>query len=1735
MNTLINTIRVFTIATITFCLCLWACPVNATVLYWDNHGTSASGSGTWDLTTAEWAPTATLTASTVAWNTADAAGFTAGTNLGTVTITVNTANLGCAGVFNGALSDGGITNLIISGSGSLNLVNAGVQEGFEVGANFNTMIRVPVTGTGGIQWQGGGGSLYLSVANTYSGGTSLDTANGCNFNNNGAFGSGSITNTVTTTVLATPATDNSGAAFATAPITIANPVQTLASASSSLIFVGIAAAPTTFSGPWTLENAAGTTFTLQSQPAGTLVNISGAISGAGNFTKTGAGTLALSGASTYTGQTVINNGVLSVTSFNKVSGGSASSSLGAPVTVANGTIGIGSTTTAASLIYAGIGETSDRVINLAGTTGGATIEADGTGPLVLSSALTATGAGAKTLTLQGSSAGANTISGAIVNSSSATAVTKAQSGTWVLSGASTYTGATTVSAGTLLVDGSLASGSAAAVSAGATLGGTGTINGTVNAAANAVLSAGDPANSGGIGTLTLANSSATALTLNGNFVKCDLSTTAGASDLIAVTGTLVLNGANYITLSTPLGAAPAGTYTLMTYGAKTGSGTLVLDQAYPNATLTVGATSVTLTITGTGTTGSLTWLGDGSANAWNTTATGDWLVSSTAATYADGQPVIFDDSSTNLTVNINPNAVMPASVEINNSANAYTISGAGIGGTTAVTKYGSATLTLSGANTYSGPTTIAGGTVSAASLNYISSGSLNPNTSSSLGAPTTTANGTISIGSLTTGGALTYTGTGETSDRVINLAGTTGGATINQSGTGSLKLTSALTATGAGAKTLTIQGSTAGTGEFNGAIGDSGGGATSVTKSGSDTWTLSGANTYSGVTTISGGILSVSSLNSVSGGSASSSLGAPVTAGNGTIGIGSTTTAGTLVYTGVGETSDRVINLAGTTGGATIENDGTGPVTFSSSFTATGAGAKTLTLQGTSTGANTISGVIVNSSSATALTKAQAGTWVLSGANTYTGGTTVSGGTLSVNSIADSGTSALSTSGGLTLSGGKLQYTGTGAATTTRTVTLSGSSSTIDLPNGDLAISGQVKSGTFTKTSAGTLTLSGSSDDVALGINVNGGTVILNKASAATVHGIGANSAVNNGGTLQLSGSGGLELSNNVALTVNSGGIFDVNSQNATFTSLALSGNGSGSGALINSSTTATSALTCSAATAFNLAADSTIGGPGSITLSGKMAGSHALTYAGSGVLKLLGTNAYTGNTTISSGTLTLGANASINSTPAISIAAGATLDVSAISSFILSASTTLNAAGAATAATINGASGGTVSLGSRPVVLTYDGADPALTISQGTLVLNGNAFTVNTASPLALGQYTIVSQTGGSITASGNFTVAGTAFGAGTSGSISVVGGNVILNVLTATTTTVVLSSGSNPSIYGNPLTFQATISPAPADGETVTFKNNVATIGTGTTAGGVATLTIGNLIAGADSITAIYPGDTLYGASASSALPQTVNQATPTFTLLSSESPSGFNDALTFVATNFPTDATSNIVFTANSLPFSTNLLANGGATSIVITNLPRGTNVIAANYVGDNNYTIAITSLNQVVTNHPPVAGAASYTRNAAIHQLKIAISDLLTNATDVDGDTNTLVGTSVSTNGVTLTTSGGYLFYNDANPVADQFTYTVTDGYGGTNSAVVTINVDTTPLFGQASLAVDTTGGTATLNFAGIPGYSYSVARSTDLINWTVIWTTNAPPGGVFQFTDSAPPQPSAYYQLEYNNQ
>ena len=227
----------------------------------------------------------------------------------------------------------------------------------------------------------------------------------------------------------------------------------------------------------------------------------------------------------------------------------------------------------------------------------------------------------------------------------------------------------------------------------------------------------------------------------------------------------------------------------------------------------------------------------------------------------------------NLTKAVHDNGLMGGSVLCLDTSNAkdpvlvsaiITDSKGPGGGAFLIRKCGAGAMRLSGNNTYTGQTVLESGTLSVSSFNSFTKG--NGKASSSLGAPTDIESGEIVIGEEGKDGecALIYTGTGETTDRVMNIAGKKATVTFNQSGSGLLKLTSDLLISGYGAdKTIVLSVGNAGWGEIAGAIANpydrAGKATTSVIKSGAGIWVLSGTNTYTGPTTVKQGMLQIAS------------------------------------------------------------------------------------------------------------------------------------------------------------------------------------------------------------------------------------------------------------------------------------------------------------------------------------------------------------------------------------------------------------------------------------------------------------------------------------------------------------------------------------------------------------------------------------------------------------------------------------------------------------------------------------------------------------------------------------------------------------------------------------------------------------------------------------------------------------------------------------------------------------
>ncbi|HEY1375945.1 MAG TPA: autotransporter-associated beta strand repeat-containing protein, partial [Gemmataceae bacterium] len=478
------------------------------------------------------------------------------------------------------------------------------------GSNQTLTINSPIVGAANLtlgvtnQASGSSGTIQLLAVNTYSGDTVVGGPNTTYvLGTNSPFGTGTVTQS---SFNSAPRYQTSGDIHISNAMNWGSGFMYTAASTGSLTFDG----PITLTGNTagqvnrTVNNASNSTVTFNGtitmsavgdtlaktlllQPASGSVVVNGVVQDAvggvvGLFTKAGAGTLTINNTtSTFGGQVALQNGVTEVT---LLADQNSPSSLGSGATAAP--INVGTGATAATLRYiGGTNSSTNRQLRLLGTTGGATLDASGTGTVSFTStAFGAAGAGAKTLTLTGSNTGLNTIAGAINQNSATnnTSVTKTGPGTWNLTGANTYTGPTTVSGGTLLVNNAagIITGAGAVTVSGATASGGpfGTLGGNGGIAPAVTVQAG--AGGGGNGVIAPGASTGVSigslalgggLTLPGTYTA-DVQTGPNANDLIAVTGNLDLTGG---TLNLPATNSydPAGAaYTLLTYtGTLTGA------------------------------------------------------------------------------------------------------------------------------------------------------------------------------------------------------------------------------------------------------------------------------------------------------------------------------------------------------------------------------------------------------------------------------------------------------------------------------------------------------------------------------------------------------------------------------------------------------------------------------------------------------------------------------------------------------------------------------------------------------------------------------------------------------------------------------------------------------------------------------------------------------------------------------------------------------------------------------------------------------------------------------------------------------------------------------------------------------------------------------------------------------------------------------------------------------------
>jgi len=199
--------------------------------------------------------------------------------------------------------------------------------------------------------------------------------------------------------------------------------------------------------------------------------------------------------------------------------------------------------------------------------------------------------------------------------------------------------------------------------------------------------------------------------------------------------------------------------------------------------------------------------------------------------------------------------------------------------------------------------------------------------------------------------------------------------------------------------------------------------------------------------------------------------------------------------------------------------------------------------------------------------------------------------------------------------------------------------------------------------------------------------------------------------------------------------------------------------------------------------------------------------------------------------------------------------------------------------------------------------------------------------------------------------------YGTTTSGGSDSAG--VVFELSTKTATSTSLVSNPNPSSYGQAVTFTATVTSSagsPPNGETVTFYNGTAILGTGTLSAGSASFITSSLPVGAYSITANYPGDANFAGSTSAALRQVVNSSakSPTSTALTSSlNPSIYGQKVTWTATvttsgSVPPTGTVNL--TSNGTFIGAATLNSSGVAMITKSLLDAGTYSLVATYEGN-----------------------------------------------------------------------------------------------------------------------------------------------------------------------------------------
>ncbi len=1295
----------------------------------------------------------------------------ANTYTGDTTVTAGTLALGATGslstgnvIVNGTFDISGAGNRTVgtlSGSGTVALgantltVNQGADATFS-GAITDGGLE---GGTGGAFTKAGASALTLSGASTYTGATTVSA---------GTLAlSGSLASTAITIASGATLSDTAAGLSDDAVVTANGTLAISGSAETIKTLNGAGAV--TLAGDLTVSDG----------------TFSGIISGASGLTKASDGTLTLSGANTFTGAfnanagTTTLSGSLATATVNVASGATlavTASGLASGATLTNaGTVTLGADDTVTSLVNSGTlngagitltaatyalnnGSVVNANLGAGAATANGTVALNGTvaanltvatGTTTLGSAerladtATVTVAAGATLTLGGAetlgtlngSGTLNNTAGALTVSSGTfsgditgtSAVNKVSTGTLTLSGTNTFTGAFNANAGTTTLSGSLATTS-------------------VNVASGATLT---DSNGGLASGATLTNAG---------------TVTLGAADTIAayVSNAGTLNGTGQ-------------TLTAATYALNTGS--------VVNANLGTGSLTAngTVALNGTSDASSVTI-----ATGTTTLGSAERLVDTASVTIASGATLTLGGAETITSIN--------GAGTLNNTAGALTVStgtwAGDITGTSAVNKVSASTLTVTGANSFTGAfnanagTTTLVGSLATNSVNIAS------------GATLRDINGGLASGAtVTNAGILDLTASDETITAFVSNGGT-------------LNFTQTYTPVTAAGPDVTV--TNPGTPILIGV--DSVTGAPIYTTTASTTTTVAGPAIIVGSTPNAPAKLTALTYALNNGTVINANLGTGTLTANGSVALNGTADAATV----------NIVSGTTTLGSAERLAD-TATVTVSSGATLTLGGAETIgTLNGAGTVNNTAGALTVSSGTwagditgSSAVNKVSAGTLTLTGANSFTGAFNANAGTTTLSGSGSLATNAVNVAVGATLNDNNGGLAATAVLTNNGTVNL-GASETITTLNGtaataavnlgantltvsDGAYAGAINgTGTLVKTSSGTLTLSGNSGQTGP-VSVNAGTLELTGTTASTTvtiaagatlldtnGGLAANATVNNHGTLTLG-------ANETITTLNgaSTGVVNLGANTLTVSDGAFAGAINGTGGLVKNTA---GTLTLSGASGYTGTTDINAG---VLQLTGSLA-SLTVNVASGASLNDVNGGLAAGATLVNAGTVTLSADDTIDTY----VSNGGVLNVAGFTlttrNYLLNTGTVTNA----NLGTGNVTTNGTVTINGTSDAATFTVASGTTTLGSAERLNDTGTVVINSGATLVLGGVETIGTLNGSGTlnnTAGALTVsAGTwagditgssAVNKASAGTLTLSGANTFTGAFNANAGTTVLS----------------------------------------------------------------------------------------------------------------------------------------------------------------------------------------------------------------------------------------------------------------------------------------------------------------------------------------------------------